>query len=650
MYIVLCTAPTEPVHIVPPPNVRAMGELPVLPKYAIVSLVKWMEKNGYTAEEYDFYDIDMLLPSQDEIREYFRKTKPDVVGLSAVTSGTYGQIKRLARTIRSVCPDAMIVLGGNLSASANVVLRKTDVDVCVVGDGEVAWVKLLDYAKQHGRTLAVEALSAIKGLSFLNAAGDLLFTGYGEKVPPSDLCLVPDYDLLKKGLQDRPELLSNYFRPGQGSGWFNHDPRAYESGRKPNIAVLVVNKGCVAKCTFCQRPTKGYRVGNMAELEEHVVYLKENHDVGFITLADENFGSDREAGIEFARIMKKHDMLWTAGGVRVDSMTRELVRTYAENNCVGMKFGVESGSQKILDIMEKKFTVGDVAQAIKWCAEFKILAPLSIMLAMPGETCETVRETSKFIAKLAYDIGKDPFTVFGGDMFYAIPFPGTPLYEYGQQLGIIGSGVDEEEAYLEGLFTAPTYKMSYVNLNGSDVKEVLFWELMVQILVRKEYARLLSSSPRAVEPPASPASQEVAPAVPRPARGARFSPFWAAVVRRIKTRNFAMPCLPWISNFIWRTVIGRKHFLDVSERILFPALQLFLYVEYLILRFCAITRNKDYYQYMSPVLSKDRKLGDNYQDQYPQRKLVSLRNIVITNRKPSQDTTEQNRVKLLIGL
>ena len=117
MYIVLCTAPTEPVHIVPPPNVRAMGELPVLPKYAIVSLVKWMEKNGYTAEDYDFYDIDMLLPSQEEILEYFRRTKPDVVGLSAVTSGTYSQIKRLARTIRSVCPDALIVLGGNLSAS-----------------------------------------------------------------------------------------------------------------------------------------------------------------------------------------------------------------------------------------------------------------------------------------------------------------------------------------------------------------------------------------------------------------------------------------------------------------------------------------------------------------------------------------------------
>ena len=118
------------------------------------------------------------------------------------------------------------------------------------------------------------ALSAIKGLSFMIAAGDLLFTGYGEKVPPSDLSLVPDYELLKKGLQDRPELLSNYFRPGRGSGWFNHDPRAYESGRKPNIAVLVVNKGCVAKCTFCQRPTKGFRVGNMSELEKHVADLK----------------------------------------------------------------------------------------------------------------------------------------------------------------------------------------------------------------------------------------------------------------------------------------------------------------------------------------------------------------------------------------
>jgi radical SAM superfamily enzyme YgiQ (UPF0313 family) len=643
MYIVLCTAPTEPVHIVPPPNVRAMGELPVLPKYAIVSLVKWMEKNGYTAEEYDFYDIDMLLPSQDEIREYFRKTKPDVVGLSAVTSGTYGQIKRLARTIRSVCPDAMIVLGGNLSASANVVLRKTDVDVCVVGDGEVAWVKLLDYAKQHGRTLAVEALSAIKGLSFLNAAGDLLFTGYGEKVPPSDLCLVPDYDLLKKGLQDRPELLSNYFRPGQGSGWFNHDPRAYESGRKPNIAVLVVNKGCVAKCTFCQRPTKGYRVGNMAELEEHVVYLKENHDVGFIMLADENFGSDREAGVEFARIMKKHDLLWTAGGVRCDSMTRELVRTYAENNCVGMKFGIESGSQKILDIMEKKFLREQVIDAVKWCREFKMFSPLAIMFGMPGETEETARETGKLIAEISVLTNFDPAK--GKELFYAIPFPGTPLYEYGQQVGVIGTTVEEEERYLENLFSAPSYKLSYVNLNGAPVGEVLFWDVLAQMEAMRYY---LTESGKLQEQ-----TQEL------PAKSADITPepdgifgkesIVEILIRKIRTRKWRISMYPFATLFVQRKVIPSTSAAKIPRTLLYPFVKLLLLLEYHAIMFFTKKSGFNYYQYIVPNKGLKR-IGDDYQKSFQVKKLVSLRTIVLSNRAAPQNITEENRIRLMTGL
>ena len=87
----------------------------------------------------------MLTPSDDEIRNYFETYQPTVVGLSAVVSTTYLVVKRIAKILRQTCPDTWIVLGGNLSASANVVLRKTDVDVCIQGDGEIPWVEFLNY-------------------------------------------------------------------------------------------------------------------------------------------------------------------------------------------------------------------------------------------------------------------------------------------------------------------------------------------------------------------------------------------------------------------------------------------------------------------------------------------------------------------------
>lgn len=81
MNTVLCSVPGEPLNYPYPRNVRSMGDLPILPKFGIVALVKWMEKNGYTSEDYDFYDIDMLLPTEGEVRAYFLRNMGECVEL-----------------------------------------------------------------------------------------------------------------------------------------------------------------------------------------------------------------------------------------------------------------------------------------------------------------------------------------------------------------------------------------------------------------------------------------------------------------------------------------------------------------------------------------------------------------------------------------
>ena len=145
MKICLCSIPVEGVgeRLLRGRNESSVG---IAPKVAIVSLINWMKKHGYTEEEYDFYDIDMLYPTDREIESYFKTLNPTgdgptVVGLSAVVSTSYQQVKRIARIVRDIYPDAWIVLGGILSTVAETVIHKTEIDVCVVGDGEIAWVK-----------------------------------------------------------------------------------------------------------------------------------------------------------------------------------------------------------------------------------------------------------------------------------------------------------------------------------------------------------------------------------------------------------------------------------------------------------------------------------------------------------------------------
>ena len=166
MRILLTTIPLEPVaqgkkqkqedYIMSIQGEKSLGEFPILPKIAINSLVNWMEKHGYSSDMYDYYDIDMMCPSDEEFIEYLKEYQPTVVGLSAVVSTSYSRVKKISRIIRDTCPDAWIVCGGALTAIANVVLRKTNVDLCVIGDGEIPWVEFLDYVKENDTKFDIE--------------------------------------------------------------------------------------------------------------------------------------------------------------------------------------------------------------------------------------------------------------------------------------------------------------------------------------------------------------------------------------------------------------------------------------------------------------------------------------------------------------
>lgn len=677
MKILLCSMPSMlRAHLGHNPN--AGGELPVLPKTAVVCLMRYLFENGFPRSDCEFLDIDMLAPTDDELFRYFQEIKPDIIGFSAVTSGAYANSKDVAAIAKRACPNAFLILGGALSASANVILRKTQVDMCVVGDGEIALHKLVTLFQEQGISKDLEGLQKIKGLAYLNRKGELIFNGYGERLHSEEMNLTADYEILRAGLRGKDHLLRNYFRRGKYATWFRHDPRAHERGRRPNIASMNTAKGCVAKCTFCQRATKGYRRSRIDIIEESLLYLIKHHDVGFLHVTDENFGSDTEQAMEFAALMKKHDVLWAATGVRCDSVTRDIVKAYADNNCVALKFGVESGSQKILNIMEKKFTKEQVKRAVGWCQEFGLYSPLAIMFGMPGETMETATETGQFIADIALQAGTEPAD--DGDVFYAIPFPGTPLYEYGQQLGIIGKTVDEEEQFLLDLFQAPTYKLSYVNLNGAPLSEVLFWDVLAELELRRHYYankgkvtptaarvtnRVVPASDKLVDAAASTDALDIpTPQVDNrlfsstfPAPTARVqhkrifdSSILQIIKRRIRTGRWRESdrTVNYISRFLRLKVAPSYWATRIPRFILYPTIRALLMLEFYAGKYA--TRHLDL-PYFKTVDTYGRvpRVTDDYHKSFD-KKVVSVRSIVVKHRPNPTDLSEQNRLKLLIGL
>ena len=102
------------------------------------------------------------------------------------------------------------------------------------------------------------------------------------------------------------------------------------------------------------------------------------------------------------------------------------------------------------------------------------------MLGMPGETQQTAQETGAFVGKISSVLGVH-LKLLEYDLFYALPLPGTPLYEYGIQVGFIDGSVDGVEDYMESVTNAGAYKRFFMNVNGAHISEVLSWDWIVKL-------------------------------------------------------------------------------------------------------------------------------------------------------------------------
>ena len=489
MKILLCTCPDGPLKTtIGPSNIKKPKPL------GVMRLLDWMNKKGYNG---DIYDIDNERPTDEQLIDSLKKSKPNIVGISATFSHCYPNVKRISKIIRDLYPNTWIIVGGGLTASSNVILKKTSTDICVVGDGEIPWVKLLDYFKENliEKKFDFQKLSEIKGLAFMDQNNNLKVTGNALQIPASELEYT-DYDKLAKALGNKAHFINALFEEVREHSVIKKHSKIYEKNIDKKLAYVELSKGCVARCTFCQRSTKGFRSYTLDHLEEHLLELKNNYNVAGIFITDENFGSDKKQSYAFSKIMKKIDMFWIVGAARCTSTTYEDLVFYKNHNMISIRYGIESGSQTILDIMEKKYTTSDVYNVIFNCAKAGVhTEPDALMLGMPGETTNTVEESAQFIASLRYVLNLD-WNI--GSPFWAMAIPGTPLYEYCQQIGVIGKTIDEEDKYLLRVAEEKTSFLNYVNKTDTPINEVHYWNYLFDIAGKKAYAKLIIKSKKSI--------------------------------------------------------------------------------------------------------------------------------------------------------
>ena len=427
MKILLVSTPIRPVPTMFPP-------------FGSMALMKHLRKNGY--EDVHFYDIDCLRPTFEEAVDRIIDTKPDVLGISAVVSTAYEYTKRLSLAVKERLPDTVIVVGGNLAASAEVLLKRTGTDLCVIGEGETVFLNLVRRAETT-KTLA--EYWDIPGLVFLGADDQIVNTGYETQLPGDEIYDI-DWDDLREGSN------LDYFFPVAADSavitdeMYNGDERAKALiEERKTFGYLYTSKGCVNRCTFCHRWDKGLRVIPVDTVLKRLDEMIEKFNVGFLKIADENFGADHRWLAEFCEKIKPYGILWNCG-TRVKGMTEDVIRMMKDAGCARLGFGIETGSEKMLAVMEKKVTLEENYAAFEISQRLKIDSPIALVIGMPGENRETIQDTVRYCEH--FKTARPDLNPNDLSINYAQALPGTSLYEYARSRGMIGADLDGEEKYL----------------------------------------------------------------------------------------------------------------------------------------------------------------------------------------------------------
>jgi len=205
--------------------------------------------------------------------------------------------------------------------------------------------------------------------------------------------------------------------------WDLLDMRHYRLPVKRTPYVLMTTgQGCPFPCTFCVAPYYSgikFRPRPVEDVLAEMKYVRNFvRDVFFHT---DTFTLNKKYVLSLCQRLVEEDLgiSWISNS-RVDTIDEEMVRAMRRAGCWLLSFGIESGSQKILDVSKKKIKLEQSREAVKMANDAGLIVAGHFILGMPGETEETIQQTVEFARQLDLSFA---------EFYIATPFPGAELYE-----------------------------------------------------------------------------------------------------------------------------------------------------------------------------------------------------------------------------
>jgi radical SAM superfamily enzyme YgiQ (UPF0313 family) len=362
---VVLTRPNYPTHLITPP-------------LGIGYLTSYLKREGIETQIIDGLNLGMT--NQEIVR---RCREAEVVGISILSSYFLTAVD-LAKKLKK--KGKVAVIGGpQVTALPQLSLKMSGADYAVVGEGELAFAALIKALKKSKPKTKIWQRPFIKNLS---------------RLP------FPD--------------------------WEQMDPRSYQKAphggvvKNFPVAPIMTTRGCPYECLFCASPKlwqRTIRFRQPAEVIEEIKYLVQDFGVKEIHLEDDNFTLKRAHVEEFCRLLLKAklNISWaTPNGVRADKVDKGLLKLMKKAGCYLVAFGIESGSQEILDRVAKHTNLTVTKKAVEAAHQVGLLTQGFFIFGLPGETAQTIKKTISFAKSLPLDKAQ---------FLYLDVIPGSQLWD-----------------------------------------------------------------------------------------------------------------------------------------------------------------------------------------------------------------------------
>lgn len=379
--------------VVPPSTTDAYSKskiraaIPEIPLLSVASLAASLLEAGHIVR---VADLSITNRPKRMILKEISSFRPDYVGLT-FTTPLYNEAMVTAEIVKKFDPNIIVMCGGvHSTAVPEEVVQNPNVDIVAIGEADITIADIVSGKR----------LESIDGICYMK-------NGRPVRTKPREL------------IQDINKL--------PFPAWHLYDVKKYKTpaltSRKNPVGPIQTSRGCVFGCTFCNKNIFGRKI-RMMSVTRVVDEMEHLLKSGFreIHVWDDNFNTDlkRAKGICDEIIRRKLKFPWNLFvGIRVDCVDQEFFYKAKKAGCYQIGLGIESGNQELLDNINKGTKLWQIRDAVRMAKKAGLELVGFFMLALPGETEETMKKTIEFAKELDLDYAKATVT---------LPFPSTPLY------------------------------------------------------------------------------------------------------------------------------------------------------------------------------------------------------------------------------